>query len=203
LCIFKKNQKGGTTVALQTNLKEINGVNVEQLFGTIEAIKATPGIAKFKFSLRNKWLGGGHNRSTIGSFYGKGQENAREKPFVLDADEPQILLGEDNAPNPVEYLLKALAACVTTGIVYHAAARGIALEEVESTVEGRLDLRGFLGIAKSVRPGYQDIQMKFRFAGDLTDEQIEDLCKMGQAYSPVLDSVSRGVPVKVTGERKN
>jgi uncharacterized OsmC-like protein len=188
-------------MAIQTTAKEINGVNVEQMFGTIEAIKATPSIAKFKFSLRNKWLNGGLNRSTIANFYGKGQDITREKPFVLDADEPPVLLGKDKAPNPVEYLLEGLAACVTTGIVYHAAAHGIALKEVESTVEGRLDLRGFLGIDENVRPGFQDIQMKFRFAGDLTDEQIEELRRMGQTYSPVLDSVTKGVPVTVTAER--
>jgi uncharacterized OsmC-like protein len=190
-------------MATQAARKEINGVNVEQLFQTIEAIKATPSIAKFKFSLKNQWLSGGHNRSTIANFYGKGQDIGREKPFVVDADEPPVLLGKDLAPNPVEYLLEGLAACVTTGIVYHAAARGIALKQVESTVEGRLDLRGFLAIDKNVRPGFQDIQMNFTFAGDLTDEQIEELSQAGQNYSPVFDSITKGVPVTVHAKRQN
>lgn len=190
-------------MATHVTPKEINGVNVEQMSKTIEAIKAKPSIAKFTFNLRNQWLSGGHNRSTITNFYGKEQDITHEKPFTLDADEPLVLLGKDQAPNPAEYLLKGLAACVTTGIVYHAAARGIPLEKVESTVEGRVDLRGFLGIEQAVRPGFQEIRMKFTFAGNLTDQQINELCQLGQARSPVFDSVTKGVPVTVTAERKH
>jgi uncharacterized OsmC-like protein len=179
----------------------VNGVNVEELFLTIETVKATPGVAKFRFRLQNKWLDGGHNRSTLNHYHGAGQEHERGNSFVLDADEPPILLGKDQGPNPVEYLLKALAACVTTSMVYHAAAHGITIEEVESTVEGDIDLRGFLGLDKSVRSGYQGIRMNFRIKADVSDEQLQELCQLGPRFSPVFNSITRGVPVSVQAER--
>ena len=184
-----------------TAAKTVNGVNVQELFKTVDAVRATPGIAKFKFRLGNEWLGGGHNRSTINTFYGVHQENARRAPFTLDADEPPVLLGQDAGPNPVEYLLHALAACVTTSLVYHAAAKGITLQEVEATVEGHLDLRGFLGIDRSVRNGYEQIRMSYRIKADVPDAQLEELVRLGPTYSPVFDSVTKGVPVTVTTER--
>jgi hypothetical protein len=90
--------------------KVINGVAVNDLFSTIDAVKATPGIAKFKFRIRNQWLDGGHNRSTVSGFHGAEQDLDHAAPFVLDADEPPLLLSEDRGANPVEYLLHALAA---------------------------------------------------------------------------------------------
>jgi uncharacterized OsmC-like protein len=187
------------TTAART--KMVNGVNVEELFKTLDAVRATPGIARFKFRLDNEWLDGGHNRSTVKNFYGAGQDNARPAAFTLDADEPPVLLGKDRGPNPVEYLLKALAACVTTSIVYHAAAKGMVIEELETTVEGRIDLRGFLGLDDSVRKGYESIRMSYRIKADVTDEQLQDLVRLGPTFSPVFDSVTRGVPVAVTAER--
>ena len=140
----------------------VNGVEVQKLFDTIDAVKSIPGIAKFKFRIRNEWLDAGHNRSTISEYHGAQQDLSRAVPFILDADEPPILLGKDKGANPVEYLLHALAACVTTSMVYHAAAKGIEIQEVESRIEGDIDLRGFLGLDKSIRNGYQQIRMNFR-----------------------------------------
>ena len=184
-----------------TQTKAVNGVDVDALFETIEAVKATPAIAKFKFRLNNKWMDGGHNRSTINTYYGAGEEGSRTEPFVLDADEPPVLLGNDQGPNPVEYLLKGLAACVVTSMVYHAAARGIEIEEVELFVEGKIDLRGFLNIDDRVRNGYESIRMSFKVKADVSDEELEQLIEMGPRFSPVFDSVTKGVPVEVTGER--
>ena len=129
----------------------LNGVDTEQLMRTVEDIKATPALAVFKFRANNKWLNGGHNRSVIKSFSGNGQEN---KEWQLDNDEPPVLLGTDHAPNPVEYILHGLAGCLTTSLVYHASARGISIESVESTLEGEIDLHGFLGLSEEKRlPG--------------------------------------------------
>jgi uncharacterized OsmC-like protein len=185
-----------------TEMKSVNGVNVTELFNTIDAVKATPGIAKFKFRLSNQWLDCGHNRSTVKTFYGASQEFDHATVFEMDADEPPILLGKDMGANPVEYLLHALAACVTSSMVYHAAARGIVIEELESSVEGQIDLRGFLGLDKSIRNGYQNIRMNFKIKADVSDEQLQELCRLGPQYSPVFDSVTKGVPVTVTAERK-
>lgn len=181
--------------------KKLNGVDVDRLFETIDAIKQTSGLADFQFRLRNRWINGGLNRSTIKNFYGAGKDNQRQEPFILDADEPPVLLGQDTAPNPVEFLLHALVACVTTSVVYHAAAKGIKLEEVETRVQGEIDLHGFLGLDDNVRRGYKNIQIKFRIKADVPDEQLEEICQLGPTYSPVFDSITRGVNVEVGLER--
>jgi uncharacterized OsmC-like protein len=180
---------------------QVNGVAVEDLSNTVDAIKATPAIAKFKFRIRNQWVDGSRNTSIADAFYGAGQGQSRPKPFVLEADEPTVLLGNDTAANPVEYLLHALASCLTTSMVYHAAARGIQIEEVESALEGDLDLRGFLDLDKNVRNGYQGIRIRFKIKADVPDAKLQELGQIGPARSPVFDSLTRGVPVSVTAER--
>ena len=184
-----------TMIKTETNTK--NGVNVDELFNTIDAVKKSPVIAKFKFRANNEWFDGGHNRTTIKNFYGIQKEHRHEATFKLDADEPPLLLGTGKGPNPVEYLLTALAACVTTSLVYHAAAKGIVLRSVESRLEGDIDLRGFLGISKEVRKGYQEIRMYFKIDADVPDEELQELVQLGPGYSPVFDSITKGVSVKV------
>jgi len=179
----------------------INGVDRNKLLGTVDAVKGTPELAKFTFKIHNEWLDGAHNRSTIQTFFGAGTDFEHPVKFELDGDEPAVLLGQDQGPNSGEYLLHALAACVTTAMVYHAAARGIAIEEVVSSIDGDIDLRGFLGIDPKVRNGFQEIRMNFRIKADVPDEQLQELCKIGQRYSPVLDSITHGVPVKIAAER--
>ena len=181
--------------------KVVNGVNVTALFQTVEAVKVNPLIAKFRFNVKNEWLGGAHNRSIINGFHGALQDIERPQAFELHADEHPILLGRDQGPNAGEYLLQALAACVTSTLVYHAAARGIVIEEVESTVEGDIDLRGFLGTDKSVRNGFQNIRMSFAICADLSDQELQELAKLGPTFSPVLDSLTKGVPVTVQAQR--
>jgi len=176
----------------------VNGVNVEELFGTIDAVKKAPVIAKFRFRAGNQWMEGGHNRTTITNFYGTQQDHERRKPFVLDADEPPLLLGRDLGPNPVEYLLTALAACVTSSIVYHAAAKGITIRSMESRIEGDIDLQGFLGIRDDVPRGYQEIRMVVDIDADAPPEKLEEIVQLGPTYSPVFDTVTRAVPVSVT-----
>jgi uncharacterized OsmC-like protein len=186
------------TMKQKPETEMVNGVDVGKLFETIDAIKQTPNLAVFKFRLNNEWIDGGHNRSTIKNFYGAGQEDAtRQGPFVLEADEPPVLLGKDQAPNPVEYLLHALAACVTTSMVYHAAAKGIRIEEVESRVEGDIDLRGFLGLDENVPRGYKNIRMTFKIKADAPDEKLEEIVRLGPSFSPVFDTVTRAVNVEV------
>jgi uncharacterized OsmC-like protein len=178
--------------------KPINGVPVDQLFGTINAIQETPSLAKFNFRARNKWINGAHNRTTIKDFYGAGQEDqSRQTAFVLDNGEPAVLLGTDQGANPVEFVLHALAGCMTTSLVYHAAARGIQLDEVESQLEGELDLQGFLGLSDKVRNGYEGIRVTFQIKADVPEEMLHELCDLTQKRSPVFDIVSHPVPVAV------
>jgi len=177
--------------------KIVNGVKVDDLFRTVDAIKETPAIAKFKFRVTNKWIKGGHNHTTIKDFYGAEKDHLHEKPFELDADEHPVLLGEDIGPNPVEYLLTGLAGCLTSSLVYHAAAKGIKLKGVESRVEGDLDLRGFLGLSPDVKVGYENIRVYFRIDADISEEDKEDLIKMAQKYSPVFNTIFNATPVSV------
>jgi uncharacterized OsmC-like protein len=177
----------------------INGVDVDRLGQTIQAIQQNPGLSQSQFRASNRWISGGHNRSTIKGFYGVGQEDTtRTKPFVLDADEPLVLLGKDQGANPVEYVLHALAACLTTSLVYHAAARGIRVESVESKLEGDLDVRGFLGLSDQVRKGYQGIRANFVVKSDASPKQLEELAR----FSPVYDIVSNPVPVSIQIEKR-
>ena len=179
----------------------INGVDVGRLMETIKAVKSQPDLASFKFRIANRWIGCGENQTEVRGFHGCNQENEHAQQLTMIADEPDLLLGQDQGANPVEYLLHALTACVTTSMIYHAAAMGIQVDAVESTMEGDLDLRGFLGLDPSVRNGYQQIRMKLRIKGNLTDEQIQQLGKLGPTFSPVYDTVTRGVPVMVAAER--
>ena len=173
----------------------INGVDVDRLGETVKAIQQSPSLATSQFRATNRWINGGHNRSTIQGFYTAGQEDAtRSTPFVLDAGEPPVLLGNDEGANPVEFVLHALAACLTTSLVYHAAARGIRIESVESTLEGDLDLQGFLGLSDQVRRGYKEIRVNFTIKTNATAEQLKELTK----FSPVHDIVSNPVPVSIS-----
>jgi len=143
----------------------INGVDRSALSATISAIQADPGLAGFRFRISNEWLGGGLNRSTVTDFHGTRQDIPHQTPFVLMNDEPPVLLSGDKGPNPVENLLHALSGCLTTSLVYHAAARGIRLAGVRTGLEGDLDLRGFLGLSQEVRRGYQGVRVVFEIDG--------------------------------------
>ncbi len=175
-----------------------NGVDSEQLYGTLDAIKANAELGIFQFRVRNHWIDGAHNRSTIHGFYGAGQEDVtREEPFELDAGEPAILLGADTGANPAEYLMHALAACLTTSLVYVAAARGVRLTEVESALEGDMDVRGALGLSDEVRNGFERVRVTFRVRGDASPEKLREVVERAKARSAVFDMISNGVPVEV------
>ena len=178
-------------------MQVVNGVNVTDLVNTVGAVKEMPGLAKFKFRISNQWIDCGHTQSRVADFHGAHQDHQHASTFLLEADEPAILLGQDQGANPVEHLLHALAACVTTSMVFHAAARGIHIEKVESTIEGNTDLRGFLGLDPGVRNGYESIRMSFRIKADVPESELRDLVQMGPKFSPVFDSISRGVPIEV------
>jgi uncharacterized OsmC-like protein len=175
-----------------------NGVNTEQLYGTLDAMKDDPSLGMFQFRAHNRWIGGSHSRSAIKSFYGAGQEDStRAQEFAVDAGEPAILLGADTGPNPAEHLLHALAACLTTTLVYVAAARNVKLTEIESTLEGDMDVRGCLGLTDEVRNGFSRVRVNFRITGDATPETLREVVERAKSRSAVFDMVSNGVPVEV------
>lgn len=147
-------------------------------------------------------MAGGHSRTKIQGFHGAGAEDAsRTSPFVLEGDEPPVLLGANAGPNAVETVLSALASCLTVGFVYNAAARGIRVESLTFSMEGDIDLQGFLGLSDRVRPGYRNIRLGCRVKSDAPREALEELWTHVQRTSPVLDIVQNPVPVSLTMEK--
>jgi uncharacterized OsmC-like protein len=173
-----------------------NGVDTAALFATIDAVKGNHEIAKFQFRATNSWVRGTHNRSTIHGFHGAMQEMTHREAFTFDADHPPVLVGTDEGPTPVEYVLHALAACLTAGIANVAAARGVHLEEVSSTVEGDIDLLGILGLSSEVRNGYQQLRVSFKLRGD-DPAKLRDVVERSRQRSAVYDIVTNGVPVDI------
>src|SRR5215831_11137058 len=174
-----------------------NGVDTATLFATLDAVRAAPEAARFQFRAANEWISGTHNRGTIHGYFGVGEERTHEHVFQFDADHPAVLVGRDNGPTPVEYVLHALAACLTAGLANIAAARGVRLTSVESTVEGDIDLLGILGLSDEVRNGYQGIRVSFQVSGDAPPEVLRELVAQSQARSAVYDVLTAGVPVQV------
>jgi uncharacterized OsmC-like protein len=175
-----------------------NGVDTKTMFATLDLIKAQPELAKFQFRATNRWIDGAHNRSTIKGFYAAGDEDAtRSEAFQIDAGEPAILLGTDTGANPVEHLLHALAACLTTSIVYVAAARKVTLTSVESTLTGDMDVRGALGVDDEPRNGFERISVSFRISGNAPAEKLREVVERAKARSALYDMVTNGVPVAV------
>jgi uncharacterized OsmC-like protein len=182
---------------METLERTFNGFKTKDIMDTVKAIKDNPVIAKFKFRANNRWVSGGHNQSTIQGFYGGCVEDtSRRTPFILDNGEPPILLGNNEGANPVEFVLHGLAGCMTTTMMLHAAAMGISVMSVESSLEGDLDVQGFLGLNDAVRNGYQNINVRFKIEGDLTEEEKEKLVLLTRK-SPVFDIVTNKVPVNI------
>ena len=177
--------------------KKVNGVNVDQLFSTINLIKEKPEIAQFKFRATNQWIAGTHCRATVSDFYGALEEDTSRKPMAFEIDEPPVLCGFNLGANPVEYLLVALSGCLTTSLIAHASAKGIEIKKVESRYEGDIDLRGFLGISEEVPVAYQEIRVYFKIDADVSEDEREELIQMAQKYSPVFNSITKPISVSV------
>ena len=176
----------------------LNGLDMQAMIDTVNALKAKPELAQFEFRAKNQWIDGGENRSTIKDFYGAGAEDhSRGKPFVFTNGEPPVLLGNNEGANPVEFLLHALAGCVTTTTVLHAAARGIRINSLSTELVGDIDLQGLLGLNESVSPGYREIRIKMDIKADCSDEELDDLLGFAQNHSPVCNTVCRPVPVVI------
>ena len=177
---------------------KINGVDVTALGRTLRLLNEEPKLGAFQFRASNRWIRGGLNRSTVQGFYGAGEEHGRSKAFTMTADEPPVLIGGDQGANPVEFVLHALAACLTTSMVYHAAARGIEIGAVSSELEGDIDVRGFTGLADDVRKGYSNVRVKMTVASAAPANTLETLAK----FSPVYDIVSNSLPVELSVETR-
>jgi uncharacterized OsmC-like protein len=174
-----------------------NGVNTPALMATINAVKATPALAQFRFRASNRWISGTYSESRVESFTGAGGEHQHQTQFRYTADHPAVLVGEDRGPTPIEFLLHGLAACITSGVGNIAAARGVTLTSVESQVEGDIDLQGILGLSDEVRNGYERIRINVSIDGDAPPEKLREIVEQSRARSAVFDVLTSGVPVDV------
>ncbi len=186
--------------ATQTRRERVplNGVDVPTLFSTLDVVKSQPELARFQFRARNRWQHGTLSETTIGTFSGAGGEHAHKSTFTLYSDHPGVLVGADRAPLPIEYLLHALASCIMGGIANIAAARGVTLTEVESHIEGDINLLGIFGFSKDVRNGYQGIRVSFSIKGDASPEKLQEIVEQSRARSAVFDVLTNGVPVSLS-----
>jgi uncharacterized OsmC-like protein len=179
-----------------------NGLDLDAMHGTIASLKDDPSLARFEFRARNRWIGGGENRSVIRDFHGAGREDdSRSEPFEFTNGEPPVLLGANEGANPVEFLLHALAGCITTTTVLHAAARGIEIRSLSTELVGALDVRGLLDLDPSVPAGYEQIRVRMSIEADCSDAELDDLLVFAQRHSPVCNTVCRPVPVVVERAR--
>ena len=184
-----------TSNAIEQTIERTNGVDVGQIMGVIEEIEADPGYAKFQWRATNQWIGGSLNRSRIKDFFaGNTEDTTRKEAFLLDADEPAIAAGQSSAPNSMEYVLHALASCLTGTLVYHAAVRGIHIEAVDSSYRGDMDVRGLFGLADDVRKGFDNVTVNMRVKSEASVEELTELA----LYSPVYDIISKSLPVEFT-----
>ena len=175
-----------------------NGLDMDALVGTVEAVKQDPTLGSFEFRATNQWINGGENRSRIKEFYGAGcEDESRTEAFEFTNGEPPVLLGSNEGANPVEFLLHALAGCVTTTTVLHAAARGIQIESLSTELVGTIDVQGLLALDDSVPVGYEQIQIKMDIKADCSDKELDDLLAFAQDHSPVCNTICRPVPVSV------
>lgn len=177
-----------------------NGVDTATLFATLDAVRGAPEAAHFTFRAENRWIDGTNSRSTIDGFFGVGEERSHARTFVYDADHPAVLVGQDRGPTPVEFVLHALASCLTAGIANIAAARGVTLSRVESTVEGDIDLNGILGLDPEVRNGYQQVRVSFRISGDAPADVLAGIVEQSRKRSAVFDVITNQVPVEISVE---
>ena len=175
-----------------------NGVDTPTLFGTLDVVRSQPDLAKFRFRARNRWQSGTLSETTIDTFSGAGGEHVHKTTFRLSADHPAVLVGEDRAPLPIEFLLHALASCITGGIANIAAARGVTLTAVESHIEGDINLLGIFGMSTDVRNGYQGIRASFSIRGDAPPEKLQQIVEQSRARSAVFDVLTNGVPVSMS-----
>jgi uncharacterized OsmC-like protein len=185
-------------MTVSTEKQPLNGVDTPTLFATLDAVRGQHDIAKFQFRATNEWVSGTHSRSRYAGFYGAGQEMEHQQVTTVEADHPAVLVGSDKAPTPVEYLLHGIAACLTAGVANIAAARGVELHSVSSTVEGDIDLLGILGLSDgTVRNGYEAIRVSFEIEGDADDETLRGLVEQSRRRSAVYDVLTNPTPVAI------
>ncbi len=197
-CQVKACKEDGMMEKLQEGINRIiNGVDVERLDELKNSFNDDPDLASLRFIATNEWVNGANNRTIINGLYQNGKDIVRETPFILESDEPSVLLGADAAPNAIVSLLHALASSLSVSIVYHAAMREMTIDKLTISLEGDVDVHGFLGLSQEVRPGFQDLRVKVSVESSASTEEVNDLVRYAQSVSPILDSLRNRIPLDV------
>jgi len=186
-----------TTTTPDTDSPVDNGVNVEALLAAREALTAQPSAAEFTWKATCQWQRGTHTRSTVDGFAGLGTEHRHTSTYTFDVDHPKCFASDDNGATPVEYVLVALAGCLTAGVASVAQHRGIQLRSVTSTVEGEMNVLGILGADADVRNGFGRITARFAIDADASRNDLEALLAQSQKRSAVFDVVANPTDIVV------
>ncbi|MEW9805032.1 OsmC family protein [Mesorhizobium marinum] len=184
---------------MQTKIQAVqNGVNTEALMGARAALTETPAAGQFTWRAECDWINGTHSRSTVQGFFGLGAEQSHTKAFTMEADHPPQFAAADNGATPVEFVLSALASCLTAGVAAVAQHRGVQLRSVKAKVEGDMDIAGILGIDADVRNGFSAIRVSFDIDADAPKEEIAAIVAQSQKRSAVFDIITNPGNVKVS-----
>lgn len=178
---------------MNTTATVINGIDTAALTQFAGAVQQDPAQGMVSYKVASSWKGGTRMEAKVPGFSLGGVDYAN--PFTIGVDEPAQLLGTNTAPSPSELIMSGLNACMMVGYVANAALMGVTLEKLEIETTGSLDLRGFLGLDASVKPGFDEIRYTVRIKGDGTPEQFEEIHKTVTALSPNRWTIAN--PVKL------
>lgn len=182
--------------------QRVNGVSVRALFDAANEISKEGVLGRYRFRAHNQWLDGGHTRTTVKDFFGAGTEQtSRTRPLVVESDIPALFRGGDRGMDPLEHLLAAIGACITTSLVWHAAARGIHVNAIDTWLEGDIDLSGWFGLDRNRQAGYNEIRVSVRLDAEAPDEALDQLIESATQFSPLIDTVTHGTRLNVSREK--
>lgn len=187
------NESGAT--AAETR---INGIDLRALKDVSQSEDARPGNGPHRFEAHSRWLDGMHTSTTVNGFSAPGgEQHVRMRPFVLESDLPPLFLGEDRGIDPLEFLLTAVGASLTTALVWQASILGIHLDAVDVHVEGDIDLAGSFGGGDRASTGFRRIRVTAIMEADVSHAVLEDLLKIATRHSPVINTVGQGVSIQI------
>jgi uncharacterized OsmC-like protein len=172
-------------------VENMNGIDVPALKTIVDRVKTDPGQRTVAFKVKTEWEGQTKTVTSI-SDYTLGDKKYN-RDFQIHADEPNELLGGNTAPNPQELLMAALNACLSVGYAANAAAMGIKLEKLEIETEGQLDLRGFLGLDSTIKPGYEEVRYTVLVKSSAPREKLEELHQWIMKTSPNFSNLATSI----------
>jgi uncharacterized OsmC-like protein len=188
-----------TSVTISTT----NGMNTAALEGLADTLRANPDVGRLGFVTRSRWQDGGRVFTRTAGYRIDGEmQHEEERAFVQLCDEPIEFGATDTAPAPAEQLMHAMASCILATTTAYAALGGVRLSQLELELESDVDLHGIFGLDSAVRPGLQELRATITVAGEANRETLHEIAMQGLRFSPIRDSVQKGVEVRARIEAK-